>query len=97
MVNNYVIHSIIDQRPKQDLISLLRLGYYPLVVLETKLHIVHAVVHHHGQHGDVNISGAGVELNIAHMEGLAGRGQFTEVPIVVLGGITLALLYIDTP
>ena len=59
------------------------------VILETNFHIVPAVVHHDGQHGAVDVPGA--ELNVTHVESLASGGQLTEVPIVVLRGITVAL------
>ena len=93
MVKNNVVHSIIDQRPKQYFFScseLLDLSQVTPVVLEAKLHIVRAFVHHDGQHGAVDISWA--ELNITHVESPAGRGQLTEVQIVVLRGINVALV-----
>ena len=60
------------------------------VVLETKLHVIPAVVHNDGQHVSVDISG--VELNVTHVESLASGGQLTEVPIVVHSGKNVALV-----
>ena len=77
------------------------------VTLQTELHILPPVVHEDVDHGHVDIAGVG-ELEVANMESLSNKFEFehekmkikllpgglkiTEVLVVILGGVSLALL-----